>query len=292
MTVAAPSRKPRRRAPNWLGVLPFYLLAFFFLLWPAYTVIIEAFVNPEGDLTFSNIAAIATSTYAEAFATSFALSAITAAIGGVAGALLAYAIAVLKRPRFLRSALTTFSGVASQFGGVPLAFAFVATIGSAGMVTTWLLDIGIDLYGTGFSLLSFGGLVIVYLYFQIPLMVIVISPSIDGMRAEWREASESLGGSVWRYWRSVGIPVLAPPFIGGVILLFANAFAAYATAQVLTSGSVNLVPIQIGFFMQGNVIASDAQIGYALAFGMIVIVGLALVLNQWLVRRTSRWQQL
>jgi putative spermidine/putrescine transport system permease protein len=214
---------------------------------------------------------------------------LTALIGGVVGTLLTYAVSTLQRPRFLKSAMSTFSGVASQFGGVPLAFAFVASIGSAGLVTNLLGKVGLDLYGTGFSLLSFSGLAIVYLYFQIPLMLIIMTPAVEGLRQSWREAAEGLGASTFQYWARVGIPLLAPAFIGGVVLLFANAFAAYATAQVLTSGSVNLVPIQIGYFVQGNVFAGQSQVGYALALGMIVVVSLALAVNIALQRRVSRW---
>ena len=217
------------------------------------------------------------------------MSLVTALIGGVLGTLLTYAVCTLQRPRFLKSAMSTFAGVASQFGGVPLAFAFVASIGSAGLVTSLLNKIGLDLYGSWFSLLSFSGLVIVYLYFQIPLMLIIMTPAVEGLRQSWREAAEGLGASTFQYWARVGIPLLTPAFIGGVVLLFANSFAAYATAQVLTSGSVNLVPIQIGFFVQGNVFAGQSQVGYALALGMIVVVSLALAINITLQRRVARW---
>lgn len=279
----------RRRVPGWLGIVPFLVIAFLFLIWPAYSVVLQSFVNDSGAFTLDNFAAAAQAQYRDAFVTTALLSLITALIGAVLGTVLTYAVSVLHRPRFLKSAMTTFAGVASQFGGVPLAFAFVATIGSAGLVTTWLGDLGFDLYGTGFSLLSFSGLVIVYLYFQIPLMVIMMSPAIEGMRAAWREAAENLGASGLQYWRYVGIPLLLPAMVGGFVLLFANAFAAYATAEVLTSGSVNLVPIQIGFFVQGNVFAANAQVGYALALGMIVVVSIALAINLALQRRVARW---
>lgn len=281
--------KRRRRIPGWVGVVPFLVVAFLFLIWPAYSVVLQSFVNDSGGFTLDNITAAAQAQYRDAFVTTALLALVTALIGAVLGTVLTYAISVLKRPRFLKSAMTTFAGVASQFGGVPLAFAFVATIGSAGLITTWLGDLGFDLYATGFSLLSFSGLVIVYLYFQIPLMVIMMAPAIEGMRAAWREAAENLGATGSQYWRYVGIPLLLPAMVGGFVLLFANAFAAYATAEVLTSGSVNLVPIQIGFFVQGNVFASNAQVGYALALGMIVVVSIALAINLALQRRVARW---
>lgn len=279
----------RRRLPGWVGIAPFLLTAFLFLIWPAYAVVLQAFQRADGGFTLDNIATAAEPQYRSAFLTSALLSLVTALIGGVLGTLLTYAVSTLERPRFLKSAMSTFSGVASQFGGVPLAFAFVASIGSAGLVTSLLSKIGLDLYGTGFSLLSFWGLAIVYLYFQIPLMLIIMTPAVEGLRKSWREAAEGLGASIFQYWARVGIPLLTPAFIGGVVLLFANSFAAYATAQVLTSGSVNLVPIQIGYFVQGNVFAGKSQVGYALALGMIVVVSIALAINIALQRRVSRW---
>jgi putative spermidine/putrescine transport system permease protein len=282
-------RVTRRRLPGWIGLLPFLTVAFLFLIWPAYAVVLQAFQGADGGFTLDNVATATQAQYRSAFLTSGLLSLVTALLGGVLGTLLTYAVSTLERPRFLKSAMSTFSGVASQFGGVPLAFAFVASIGSAGLLTSLLAKIGIDLYGTGFSLLSFSGLVIVYLYFQIPLMLIIMTPAVEGLRRSWREAADGLGASTFQYWARVGIPLLTPAFIGGVVLLFANAFAAYATAQVLTSGSVNLVPIQIGFFVQGNVFAGQSQVGYALALGMIVVVSIALAINIVLQRRVARW---
>jgi putative spermidine/putrescine transport system permease protein len=282
-------RVKRRRLPGWVGLAPFLTVAFLFLIWPAYAVVLQAFQGADGGFTLDNVATATQAQYRSAFLTSGLLSLVTALLGGVLGTLLTYAVSTLERPRFLKSAMSTFSGVASQFGGVPLAFAFVASIGSAGLLTSLLAKIGIDLYGTGFSLLSFSGLVIVYLYFQIPLMLIIMTPAVEGLRRSWREAADGLGASTFQYWARVGIPLLTPAFIGGVVLLFANAFAAYATAQVLTSGSVNLVPIQIGFFVQGNVFAGQSQVGYALALGMIVVVSIALAINIVLQRRVARW---
>lgn len=279
----------RQRLPGWIGLAPFLTVAFLFLIWPAYAVVLQAFQGADGGFTLDNVATATQAQYRSAFLTSGLLSLVTALIGGVLGTLLTYAVSTLERPRFLKSAMSTFSGVASQFGGVPLAFAFVASIGSAGLLTSLLAKIGVDLYGTGFSLLSFSGLVIVYLYFQIPLMLIIMTPAVEGLRRSWREAADGLGASTFQYWARVGIPLLTPAFIGGVVLLFANAFAAYATAQVLTSGSVNLVPIQIGFFVQGNVFAGQSQVGYALALGMIVVVSMALAINIVLQRRVARW---
>ena len=90
----------------------------------------------------------------------------------------------------------TFSGVASNFAGMPLAFAFIATLGRTGLVTVLLIKyLDFNLYSTGFNLLSFSGLTLTYLYFQIPLMVLILTPALDGLKREWREAAEILGAS-------------------------------------------------------------------------------------------------
>ena len=115
------------------------------------------------------------------------------------------------------------------------------------------------------------------MYFQIPLMVLVILPSLEGLRRPaWREAASNLGASSWQYWRYVGGPVLMPAFLGCVLLLFGSALSAYATAQALTSGSIPLTSIQIGSFLNGNVLAGQTNVGKALALAMVVIIAIAM----------------
>ncbi len=192
-------------------------------------------------------------------------------------------------PSWIRSSVVTFSGVASNFAGIPLAFAFLATLGRIGLVT-WFLNeaFGLNIYRLGFNLLSFWGLTITYLYFQIPLMVLIITPALDGLKREWREASSILGASNWQYWRMVALPVLFPSLMGCFLLLFANAFGAIATAYALTGSSLNIVPILLYAQIRGDVLYNP-NLGYALAFGMIVITGCSNLLYIWLRSRAERW---
>ncbi len=217
------------------------------------------------------------------------VSVASAVIGAFVG--LAVAIAIVRGglPNWIRSAALTFSGVASNFAGVPLAFAFLATLGRLGLVTVLLNTlIGINIYAFGFNVLSFWGLTLTYLYFQIPLMVVIIVPAIDGIKKEWGEAASTLGATQGQYWRMVVIPVLWPSFLGTVILLFANAFGAIATAYALTGSSLNIVPILLYAQIRGDVL-HNAHLGYAIAFGMIVITGLANVFYIWFRTRSERW---
>ncbi len=249
-----------------------------------------AFKGAHGGATFANVSAlIHTENLRNLYKTSIEISLVTAGLGAVFGLLIAYAAIREGTPRWVRSAFTTFSGVAANFGGIPLAFAFIATLGTIGIVTQFLQNqLGFPLYQHNFTLFGKTGVEIVYLYFQIPLMILVIAPAIDGLRREWREASSNLGASAFQYWRYVGLPVLLPSILSAVILLFGNAFAAYATAYGLTTGGVPLVPIQIGFDISGNVVSNPHE-AQALAFGMFVVLALMMLIYVPLQRRTSRW---
>lgn len=273
---------------NWLGVTPFFLFALAFLILPSTTLFIGSFQNAAGQFTFNNILDLSQPTIRNAYWLSIRISAVTALTGGLLGFLLAYAVTIGGLPRWVRSTLMTFSGVASNFAGVPLAFAFVATLGRTGFVTGLLKAIGFDLYDTGFTLYSFAGLSLTYMYFQFPLMMLIMAPSLDGLKREWREASENLGASPLQYWLHVALPILLPSLLGTMILLFGNAFGAYATAFALTGGTLNLVTIMIGAQIQGDVLHNPG-LGYALALGMVAIMAVSIAGYTWLQRRTERW---
>ena len=272
-------------------MVPFFAYAVAFLLVPAAEVMVGAFKSVDGGWTLSNIADLFHEPYLRYYRTSIKISLVTALLGGLLGFLIAYAASLPGAPRGVRSALSTFSGVAANFGGIPLAFAFIATIGTLGIVTNFLRDqLGWNIYREGFSLFSTTGVELVYLYFQIPLMILVIAPAIDGLRPEWREAAANLGAGRFQYWRHVGLPILLPSLLGAMILLFGNAFAAYATAYALTSGSIPLVPIVIGSYYKGNVL-SNPHLAQALALGMFVVLAAMMLVYIPLQRRSSRWMR-
>ena len=286
-----PTRKRlgRVRSMTWFGVVPFFAFVTLFLLLPSVSLVVGAFQDEAGGFTLENVRSLFESQFLGAYKTSIGLSALTAFLGGVFGGILAYAALTGGTPRWVRPVITTFSGVAANFAGVPLVFAFIATLGTTGIVTQVLNSaLGLDLYDRGFSLFTFTGLAIIYLYFQIPLMILVIAPAIDGLRREWREAASNLGASSAQYWRYVALPILMPSILGAMVLLFANAFAAYATPYALTSGQISVVPVLIGQFIRGDVLANPHQ-GHALALGMIVVIALSTGIYTLLQRRAARW---
>lgn len=251
-------------------------------------MLVGAFEALGGGLTLSNVRQIFDEPYRGGFENSIEVSLVTAVAGGLFGFLIAYASLREGTPNAVRAAVTTFSGVAANFAGIPLAFAFIATYGTIGIFTQFLLDRGVDVYGNGFNLFSKTGIEMTYLYFQMPLMILVIAPAIDGLRREWREASANLGASSLQYWRHVGLPILTPSLLGAMVLLFGNSFAAYATAYALTGGGVSLVPLQIGYLVGGDVL-SNPHLAEALALGMFVVLGLMMAVYVPLQRISSRW---
>jgi putative spermidine/putrescine transport system permease protein len=288
----APTARPARPKISWawVGVLPFFLFAFLFLIYPSSTIVIRSFENSTTHaFTLQNVQNLFKSSYIlGAYWISIKISLITSLGGGIFGFLLAYSAIRGGLPRFMRSSLMTFSGVASNFAGVPLAFAFIALLSPTGMLINWLRALGYNPYFHGFTLYTFWGLSIVYMYFQFPLMVLIIAPAIDGLRREWVEATENLGASSIQYWRYVALPILGPSLLGTMILLFGNSFGAFATAQALTGGQINLVTIVIGSQLRGDVLG-DPGLGYAMALGMVVVMALAITGYTLLQRRTERW---
>ena len=291
--------KDPERWKNLIGLLPFFLFIAFFLVMPSITLFSGAFQDTNGHFTLANFSFLHNTFALKSYLTSIWVSLITSVIGGAFGFFVAYATTSGRTPRWMSNILTTFSGLAANFGGVPLAFAFIATLGRTGFITALLKGVcfngadGVAIcpfnpYDHGFNLYSVVGLILAYTYFQFPLMVLTITPALEGLKKEWVEASTNLGSSSAQYWRYVALPVLLPSLLGATILLFGNAFGAYATAQALTGGSIYLVTIMIGQQIRGDVLGNPNE-GYALAFGMVVIMSLTIFLYVMLQRKTARW---
>ncbi|MDH6113419.1 putative spermidine/putrescine transport system permease protein [Kitasatospora sp. MAP12-15] len=283
------AKRLRPRGGAWLATLP--LLIFFAIGFglPAIAIAIGAFTTSDdspgggGTFTLSNITDSVQGAYWTALLGSIKLAALTALIGTIVGLPLAQAIAT-SRFRLVREFVRSGSGVLANFGGVPLAFMFVATLGNAGEVTQKL-----DLTKHGWSLYSFTGLSVVYLYFLIPLMILTITPALEGLRVQWREAAANNGATTLQYWRHVGLPILLPSLLGGYILLFGSAFAAYATAAAMVGASVPLISLQISNALSGNVLVGQGNLALALGLDMIVIAVLVMAIYLPLQRRSAKW---
>ena len=288
--LGAPSVRPGRRRPgwSWLGLVPFLAFSAAFMLIPTIYLVVGSFRNNAGEFTVQNYADLGSDLTRQAYLNSIEISLVTAIAGAIFGFLLAFAVISGGLPPVFRGALMTFSGVASNFAGIPLALAFIFTLGRTGLVTAVLANVfGLQIYDSGFKLFSKLGIEIVYMYFQFPLMVLIIAPAIDGLRRDWREASENMGASTAQYWRYVALPILTPSILGATILLFGNSFGAQATAFQLAP-LVNIAPLLIGRQLSGDVLHNPG-LGYALAMGMVVIMGITILGYSLLQRRSERW---
>jgi putative spermidine/putrescine transport system permease protein len=276
-----------------LALVPFLAFVGIFLIVPTITVVLGGFFE-DGRLSLSNVRTLGTETVLRATWYSVLLSASTAIIGAVLGALLTYLVLAGNPNGLLRRSTVSVCGVLAQFGGVTLAFAWMVTLGPVGVgLLTTLMEslLGWDIFGGSGWLYGLPGLIVVYTYFQIPLMVIVFVPALEGLRPQWREAATNLGASTWRYWREVGIPVLTPPFLASTLLLFANAFAAYATAAVLVSQGQPILPLMIRAALTSEILLGQENLAFALALEMVVVVAVVMAVYNWYLKRAARWLQ-
>ena len=173
-----------------------------------------------------------------------------------------------------------------------LAFALSATLGRTSTITKALSSVGIKLYPS-FTIYGFVGICLAYTYFQVPFMVLIMTPALDGLRHEWREAAHNLGATKFQYWRLVAVPILMPSLLSAMALLFANAFGAYATAALLVgggSGGTLIISLQVAGQFSTDSFKDNHQ-GYALAFGMIIVVAVTIVIYTWSRQRAERWRQ-
>lgn len=287
------TRSTRTRG-GWalLGLTPFAVYVLLFLAIPTGLAISTGFVDGDGDPTLDNLAALGDPTILRTFGNSFLLSAVTAVVGALIGALICYALLGMRPDSRLRTVVDAGSSVLAQFGGVMLAFAFIAAIGTQGIVTRILFDVlGVDIYADGYWLYAMPGLIVVYLYFQVPLMVITFMPALEGLRPQWAEANATLGGSRLTYWVRIAVPVLAPAFFGCLLLLFANAFSSFATAAALVSQGAIIVPLQIRGALISETVLGRENLAGALALGMMIVMVVLMVGYSFLQRRTERWQR-
>ena len=290
------SLRPRRfglrsTVLRYLGLTPFAAYVLLFLAVPTLIALGAGFADDKGAFTLDNILVLADPVILRAFGSSFWVSAVTAIAGALVGALVCFALLGLRADGGVRSFVDSVSSVLAQFGGVMLAFAFIAAIGTQGLVTVFLQGLGVGIYDDGVWLYEVPGLLLPYFYFQVPLMVITFMPALEGLKSQWAEANATLGGTRLTYWTRIAVPVLAPAFLGSLLLLFANAFSSYATAAALISQGAQIVPLQIRGALISETVLGRANVAGALAIGMIVVMVIVMWGYSALQTRTARWQR-
>lgn len=291
-TATSPRRPARFRRLDlsWLGLIPFGAYLAIFLALPTVLAIVSG-VMVDGRFAPANLDALADPVILKTFWNSIWLSLLTAVSGAVVGAAVCYAMLGVPQTGVVRTIVDAASGVLAQFGGVMLAFAFIATIGIQGVVTLALAKyFGIDIFANGAWIYDLPGLIGPYLYFQVPLMVITFTPAMTALKPAWAEANLTLGGTRRTFWTQIGIPVLAPSFLASLLLLFANAFSSYATAAALASQGSQIVTLQIRTALTSETLLGRQNLAGVLALGMIVVVGLVMAAYAAIQRRAAQWQ--
>ena len=287
-----PARGGRKKIVALSALLPFGVYVVMFLAIPTIVAVGSGFQDVDGNFTWANIAGLAEPAILNSFVGAFWLSAVTAVVGAIVGAAICYALIRTRPEGILRSVVDSLSSVLAEFGGIMLAFAFIATLGAQGFITVFLRNqVGFDIYEHGVWLYTVPGLILPYLYFQIPLMVIIFLPALESLKQSWWEVNATLGGSHWTYWRRVAIPVLTPSFLGSLLLLFANSFSSFATAAALVGQTNNIVSLQIRQAMISETVLGRANLAGSMALGMLIIMILSMGGYTWLASRAARWQR-
>jgi putative spermidine/putrescine transport system permease protein len=281
------------RHVNWqrpLALVPFTVYAGIFLALPTMLAVYTGLFDGAGQFTWANFAGLVDPVVLRTFWASIWLSLLTAAVGAIVGALVCYTLIGIPQGHPVRRAIDAASGVLAQFGGVMLAFVFIATMGRNTLLVSTLRDAGINIYAGGLWLYDLPGLILPYIYFQIPLMIITFNPAMEGLKPQWAEANLTLGGTRGSFWTRIGVPVLTPSFFASFLLLFANAFSAYATAAALASQGSQIVPLQIRAALTSETVLGRDNLAGALAAGMILVMAIVMTAYATVQRRANRWR--
>jgi len=279
-----------RRNTSFFGLLPFSIYVILFLLLPTVLSVGSGLFDGSGHFTWDNLAALGDPTVLVTFGNSLWLSLLASAVGAIGGSAVCYALLGLRNGHPVRVFVDAVAGTLAKFGGVMLAFIFIATIGRNSFINQWLVSMGIDIYKHGMWLYDMPGLIMPYIFFQIPLMVITFGPAMTSLRPQWAEANLALGGTRRTFWTKIGIPVLAPSFAASFLLLFANAFSAYATAAALASQGSQIVPLQIRAALTSDTVLGRQNLAGALAAGMIIVMVIIMVAYSLIQRRAEKWR--
>ncbi|MGE7952206.1 ABC transporter permease [Lysinibacillus xylanilyticus] len=272
----------KRQTVAWLS--PFLVLVLLFFLVPLLYMLITSFQNSDG-FTLAHYQSVLTNDYIlQGFKNSITLSVISAVIALIVTLFAVYAIMRFSEP--VREKILILTNLTSNFSGIPLAFAFIVLLGNSGLFTLLFDQWGINALSS-FSLYSWGGLLLIYIYFQLPLSLMLLYPIYDGIQQQWKEAAALLGASTWQFWVKIGVPVMLPGIVGTFSVLFANAMGAYASAYALTNSSYNLVAIRIGSLIQGDIFAQP-ELASAIAVILAVTMVTAMLLSEWSISKTRR----
>jgi len=273
-----------------LVLLPFMVIVFLYEILPLVMMIFSSFKSETDSsilFTLENyITAFTKLSYQKAIINSLKITLISTVIGIVIGFLGAQS--AQSSHGKLKNVFLTVLNMTSNFAGVPLAFAYMIILGNSGVILLIARTYGLETIAN-FDLYTSTGLILMYVYFQIPLSTLLMIPAFNGIREEWKEANKLLGGGALHFWTRVGIPILMPSIFGTISVLFANALAAYATAYALLMNNYSLLPVNITGMFTGDM-TTRPHLGAALSVVMMLLMLAAIVINNYIIRKTTKWK--
>lgn len=270
------------KASPWLLIIPFLLVFFLFQVLPFYWVLKNSFYDDfKETYGLTNYLYIFRSKLdVKAIFSSLSLSGWSTLFGLIIALFGSYSLTQIKQGR-IQHLLLSFTNMSSNFSGVPLAFAFLIILGANGAVTLILRNFGLD----PINIRGANGLILIYIYFQIPLGILLLYPAFQSLKSEWKESAALLGASTFSYWFHIGVPLLIRPIIGTTIILFANAIGAYATLYALLGSNYLVIPIRISSLITGDVFY-DPQTASALAMLLMAILIMVTLVSQLVIRNS------
>ncbi|MED1472282.1 ABC transporter permease subunit [Bacillus salipaludis] len=268
------------------SIIPFFLIILLFLFVPLFFMILSSFQGNGGTgFTFDQYKEIIKNVYYhQAFKNSILISLFSSLIAINLAVFATYSITLFSKR--IQDRILVFANMTANFAGIPLAFAFIVLLGNSGLFTLLFKYFGWDML-SHFNLYSWSGMVLIYVYFQLPLAVMMLYPIYQGIQAQWKEAAFLLGASPAQFWLKIGVPIISPSVAGTFSILFANAMGAYASAYALAGSTYNLVTIRIGALTTGDIFAKP-ELGSAVACILGVTLVIALLINEWLTRKIRR----
>jgi putative spermidine/putrescine transport system permease protein len=273
---------------DWGPAIPLLVVVFVMLVAPAITLIIQSFLTSSGSFTLEHWASILGSRGAQrAVGTSLGIGVVSATISLVVGGPAAWLITRMLPAS--RSFWLAMLNVAANFGGIGLAFGYVATLGTLGMITLALRSLGIAFEPPAPS--SFLGLVLAYEYTNIPLFVLLTVPAMGILRREWREAAAVASATAWQDWSRIGLPVLTPFLSASWLLIFTWSIGLYGLPFAMGgadgSGRIRLITLEIGITLQSSF--SGPQEAAVLAVLLMLIASVSLITYRLILRRALQW---
>ena len=272
----------------WLPALPLLTLAAFLLVLPTVFLILGSFGIPHTVTLQYWSDTFQSNGGRQAIWTSVRLGLVCATLALLIGSPLGWFISRMVTAR--RSAWLALLNVAANFGGIGLAFGYMAALGTYGMVTLALQEIRIP--WTPPEIGSFASLVMAYSYTNIPLYVLLTLPAMGIVRQEWLEAAEVCAASRWQFWRFIGWPVLSPFLLAGFLLIFTWSIGIYGLAYALggtasMTGRMRLITLQIGLNLNTGVGTEERS--YVLAVVLLLLATASLLTYRAVMQRALRW---